>query len=136
MLRTKLVYYVMHIALVILMTIWDHHFNNVAILTIVIENIWLGKSTNVIVCFVLVYGNLCTFTVSKHIVFSDNEIRENAKLKLIAIEYLNTQNKGFVHHHILFNIGFALNRKLFEVFRPSKPGSFSLNYVLTHSCSI
>ena len=48
--------------------------------------------------------------------------------KLIAVEYLNTQNKEYLHLHILFNIGFALNRELFEFFRPSKSCSFSINY--------
>ena len=38
--------------------------------------------------------------------------------KIIAIEYLYTQNKGFVHVNVLLNIDFALNGKLFEVFRP------------------
>ena len=36
-------------------------------------------------------------------------------------EYLYAQNKGFVHLHVLFNIGFALKGKLSEVFRLSKP---------------
>ena len=50
--------------------------------------------------FVLVYGNLCTFTVSEHIVFLERAETIN------AIEYFYTQNKGFVHLHALFNIGF------------------------------
>ena len=63
--------------------------------------------------FIPVYGNLCTFTVREHIVFLDIEIIIQWKTqKLMAIEYLYTQYKGFVHLHVLSNIGFAFNGKL------------------------
>ena len=50
---------------------------------------WLGsKQKSLFYVFVLVYGNLCTFVVSEHIVFLDNEMIIQWKTqKSIAIEY-------------------------------------------------
>ena len=69
--------------------------------------------------------------MSENIVVPGNEMIIQWKTQtLIAIEYLCTQNKGFVHLHTLFKIGLVLNEKLFEVFRPFKPGSFSIATML------
>ena len=34
-----------------------------------------------------------------------------------------------MHLHVLFNIGFTFNGKLFEAFRPPEPCLFSVNHV-------
>ena len=78
--------------------------------------VFKSKETHV---FILVYGNLCTFTVSEQIVFPDSRMIILKKTqKLIVTEYLYSQNKGFVYLHVLFNIGFALNFTFSDFLNP------------------